>query len=88
MPGAAIRPVCRFIFPASCPSSWFKHSKSTVVFHCSACLLQDFCNLLYYIPRVSLSMNRQVTKLEVAVTMHTCTFYNEYNLIPHLILNT
>ena len=36
------------IFPASaCPSSWFKHSKSIVVFHCSACLLQDFCNLLY-----------------------------------------
>ena len=30
------------IFPA-----WFKHSKSIVVFHCSACLLQDFCNLLY-----------------------------------------
>ena len=34
------------IFPASaCPSSLFKHSKSIVVFHCSACLLQDFCNL-------------------------------------------
>ena len=27
------------IFPASsCPSSWFKHSKSIVVFHCSAYL--------------------------------------------------
>ena len=36
------------IFPApACPSSLFKHSKSIVVFHCSACLLQDFCNLLY-----------------------------------------
>ena len=33
-----------FIFPASaCPSSWFKHSKSIVVFHCSACSLQDCC---------------------------------------------
>ena len=29
------------------PSSWFKHSKSIVVFHCSICLLQDFCNILY-----------------------------------------
>ena len=24
-----------------------KHNKSIAVFHCSACLLQDFCNLLY-----------------------------------------
>ena len=38
------------IFPASaCPFSLFKHSKSIVVFHCSACLLQDFCNLLYLV---------------------------------------
>jgi len=29
------------------PTSLFKHNKSIVVFHCSACLLQDFCNLLY-----------------------------------------
>ena len=37
------------IFPTSaCPFSLFKHSKSIVVFHCSACLLQDFCNLLYH----------------------------------------
>ena len=34
-----------WILPASaCPSSWFK---SIVVFYCSACSLQDFCNLLY-----------------------------------------
>ena len=25
----------------------FINGKSIVVFHCSACLLQDFCNLLY-----------------------------------------
>ena len=25
----------------------FIRGKSTVVFHCSACVLQDFCNLLY-----------------------------------------
>ena len=36
------------IFPSTaCPSSWFKHSKTIVVFHSSACLLQDFCNPLY-----------------------------------------
>ena len=30
------------IFPTSaCPSSWFKHSKSIVVYHCSAYLLPD-----------------------------------------------
>ena len=35
------------IFPASaCPTSLFKHNKSIVVFHFSACMLQDFCNLL------------------------------------------
>ena len=28
---------------SACPSSWFKHSKSIVVFHCSACSLQDCC---------------------------------------------
>jgi len=36
------------IFPAStCPTSLFKQNKSIVVFHFSACMLQDFCNLLY-----------------------------------------
>ena len=35
------------IFPASaCPTSLFKHNKSIVVFHCSACLLQDCCKLV------------------------------------------
>ena len=34
-------------YKSACPSSWFKHSKSIVVFHCSARLLQDYCNLLY-----------------------------------------
>ena len=36
-----------YLSASACPSSWFKHNKSIVVFHCSACLLQDFCNLLY-----------------------------------------
>ena len=36
-------------FPASvCPSSLFKHNKSIVVFHCSACLLQDFCYIILH----------------------------------------
>ena len=34
------------IFPPqhALPTSLFKHNKSIVVFHCSACLLEDFCN--------------------------------------------
>ena len=40
------------IFPASaCPTSLFKQNKSIVVFHFSACMLQDFCNLLYLFTR-------------------------------------
>ena len=34
--------------------SWFKHNKS-IVFHCSARWLQDFCNLLYCIHQTPLS---------------------------------
>ena len=34
---------------SACPTSLFKHNKSIVVSTVSACLLQDFCNLLYTI---------------------------------------
>ena len=48
------------IFPASaCPTSLFKQNKSIVVFHFSACMLQDFCNLLYLFEvRMSPTLNR------------------------------
>ena len=37
------------IFPTSvCPSSLFKHNKSIVVYHGSACVLQDFCYIILH----------------------------------------
>ena len=47
----------------SMPYPLFKHNKSIVVFHFSACLLQDFCNLLYTCKCLLNTLGRAVEQL-------------------------